>query len=367
MKIKHITLTNFRNYEKQSVKLGKGINFIVGQNGEGKTNFLEAIYVLAFSKSYKANDLDLIKYGQEYAKVQALIDTTGDQTRLEMILSPEGKKALSNKAEVKRLSDYIGKLNVISFVPEDLNIIKGSPRERRYFVDLFLGQIDKNYLNTLSQYKYILKQRNELLKKIEFSDEQELLLLDVLTAQLAESADEIMKRRVHFIDNLNTSISLNYFRLTNNHETFQIRYIPSIQGDLESFLKSKYRNDIITKTTNYGPHRDDYEFSLNEYLAKSNASQGEQRLMVLALNMSLSDMIYQIKSERPIFLLDDVFSELDAIKQNKLIEFLMKSKEQVVITTTSIKEISDFILNQSNIYWVKDNVIKEDLQNDRHE
>lgn len=367
MKIKHITLTNFRNYEKQSVKLGKGINFIVGQNGEGKTNFLEAIYVLAFSKSYKANDLDLIKYEQEYAKVQAIIDNADSQTRLEMILSPEGKKALSNKTEVKRLSDYIGKLNVITFVPEDLSIIKGSPRERRYFVDLFLGQIDKTYLNTLSQYKHILKQRNELLKKIEFSDEQELLFLDVLTVQLSETADEIMKRRFRFIESLNISISDNYFRLTSNHEKFQIRYVPSIQGDTQAFLKSKYRNDIITKITNYGPHRDDYEFSFNDYLAKSNASQGEQRLMILALSMTLSEMIYQIKNERPIFLLDDVFSELDAAKQNKLIEFLMKSKEQVVITTTSIKEISDFILKQSNIYWVKDNVIKEDLQNDRHE
>ncbi|MBU1144455.1 MAG: DNA replication/repair protein RecF [Firmicutes bacterium] len=364
MKIKKITLTNFRNYQKQTIELGSGINFIIGANGEGKTNFLEAIYFLALAKSYKVNDIDTLKYGEDFAKIQASIETNDRLVELTMIVSEMGKKALINQQEMKRLSEYIGKLNVVSFLPEDMNLVKGSPRERRYFIDLFLGQIDKNYLNNLTKYKYILRQRNELLKKIAEAEKKDEVLLDVLTEQLAESAYLIMERRVQFIQEINELAKKMYYKLSEKEELFEIQYQPSIQGEkINSFLKSKYKTDIYSKMTNFGPHRDDYDFSLGEYLAKNHASQGEQRMIVLALNMALGEMVFLLKKERPIFLLDDVFSELDAKRQNKLIDYLLQSNEQTIITTTSINEIKENILKQAKIFKVTQGYIKEERQN----
>ena len=198
MKIEKVTLTNFRNYSKQTMDLGSGIHFIIGANGEGKTNFLEALYVLALAKSYKADDVDLIRYGEDFAKIQAIIDSKERKTDLTMIVTEIGKKAIYNGHEVKRLSEYIGNLNVVSFLPEDTNLVKGSPRDRRYYIDVFLGQIDRNYLDDLSKYKYILKQRNELLKKMAESGNNDYTLLDVITEQLADQADRISKRRQLF-------------------------------------------------------------------------------------------------------------------------------------------------------------------------
>lgn len=275
-----------------------------------------------------------------------------------MIVTTVGKKALVNGQEVKRLSDYIGNLNVISFLPEDMNLIKGSPRERRYFFDVFLGQIDKEYLNNLTSYKYILRQRNELLKKLTETDKLNMTLLDVITEQLAIPANNIMERRVQFVQDICDSVNSMYQRLSNKEEVFELTYQPAILGDPLDFFKNKYKTDIYTKITNYGPHRDDYDFILGSYLARNHASQGEQRMMVLALNMALRDMVYSIKKELPIFLLDDVFSELDSDKQNKLIDFLLETKEQAIITTTSILDIKESILKQAKIFQVKQGLIK---------
>ncbi len=362
MKIEKVTLTNFRNYQKQTLNLGSGIHFIIGANGEGKTNFLEAIYVLALAKSYKVEDSELIKYGEDFARIQATIVASERKSELTMIVTEIGKKAMSNENEIKRLSDYIGNLNIVSFLPEDTTLIKGSPRDRRYYIDVFLGQIDKNYLNDLSKYKHILKQRNELLKKMSDANDKEYTLLDVITEQLAEQADKIIHRRRVFQKEINVLMQKMYQKLSNKKEVFVIEYMPSILAeDTSAFLKTKYRQDLMQKATGFGPHRDDYDFMIDQYFAKNHASQGEQRMMVLALNMGLAEMVYLIKGERPVFLLDDVFSELDTMRQNKLLEYLASSQMQAIITSTNLNEIKESIKKQAKIFRVSNGYIKEEL------
>lgn len=362
--LKKITLTNFRNYSKETVEFGKGIHFIIGSNGEGKTNLLESIYFLSLAKSYKSNDSVLIKHGEEMSRVEGSVLTNARLYDLKMILSNEGKRALINKIEQKRLSDYMGALKIISFLPEDMNLIKGSPRERRYFFDIYLGQMDKNYITELSQYKYLLKQRNELLKTLASSSKPDYLLLDVITEQLAVAMKPVMERRKKFVDQVNHFLSKEYLQFSSKNEFYELVYKPSIEQEIESYLKSKYKTDVFTKTTSYGAHRDDYEFRLNNHLAVEYASNGEQRVLILTLDMALYQMMHQEMNESPLILLDDVFSELDDEKQNKLIAYIKKIDAQAIITTTSIQDLHSSLLKDSKIYRVKNGHIKEETQSD---
>jgi len=359
MKIENLALNNFRNYSKQDLTLGKGVNFFVGDNGSGKTNLLEAIYFLALAKSYKTSETNLIKYNHDYARISASVNNGDRNFKLKLIISEQGKKAMINNSEIKKLSDYIGTINVLSFLPEDLMIIKGSPKDRRYFIDLMYGQMDKNYLNELSNYKLVLKQRNELLKRLAESVSPEMLLLDVLTEQLSRSAEIIIGLRKDFVKQINSSLKSMYRFLTDKNSDFIFQYNPTVENDVESAMKAKYKTDILLKTTNLGPHRDDYDFIIDKLPARDNASQGEQRIMVLAMIMAIGDIIYKIRNERPIFLLDDVFSELDHSRQNRLLRYLNELDAQTIITTTSLTYIEPDILNTSKIYIVQNNTVRE--------
>ncbi len=361
MKIEKVTLTNFRNYVKQTLNLGSGIHFIIGANGEGKTNFLEAFYVLALAKSYRVEDVDLIRYGEDFAKINAMIDSNGRNIELTLVISEIGKKAIFNNSEMKRLSDYIGNLNIVAFLPENMALIKGSPRERRYYVDVFLGQIDRNYLDDLSKYKHILKQRNELLKRMAESRVVDETLLDVITEQLTLQSDRITSRRNVFVKEANLLLDKAYHKLAGNGDRFTIEYLPSITSDDSfAYLKTRYKQDILAKASGFGPHRDDYGFLSDDHLARNRASQGEQRTMILALNMVFAEMVYQAKKERPVFLLDDVFSELDQKRQHNLLEYLEKSEIQTIITSTTIDTIDRHIREKARIFHVEKGYIKED-------
>jgi DNA replication and repair protein RecF len=364
MIIDKITLTNFRNYQKQTLALGSGINFIIGANGEGKTNFLEAIYVLAMAKSYKVEDQDLIKFNEEFAKIQASIVQDKHKTELTLIISEIGKRALSNDKEIKRLSDYIGNLYIVSFLPEDLNLLKGSPKDRRYYFDVFLGQIDKEYLTDLADYKHLIRQRNELLKKMADTNNRDETLLDVITEQLADKITIITKRRTALIDEINRGIKEAFSRLTHLDRGFKLEFIPSIAAlDIAKFLKSKYRQDLLSGATNHGSHRDDYEFMFGGTPARLHASQGEQRAMLIALNIVLSDIVNNTKKSRPVFLLDDVFSELDQARQNQLLEYLLETNAQTIITATAIDDIKERYRKTGKIFHVRKGYIKEESIN----
>lgn len=362
MQINRLELYNFRNYHKQTIAFGKYVNFFIGANGSGKTNLLEAIYFLSLAKSYKTIESNLIRHHQTFARLVCDAHIKDKSRTMKMVLSEQGKQTVIDDREIKRLSDYIGTIKVLSFLPEDLKIIKGSPRDRRFFIDLMYSQMDRQYLNELSHYRTLLKQRNELLKILSEQKQKDLTLLDVVTEQLADSADLIVHFRKNFINKINEFLTEMYNFLTGQNQTFEFRYLPSVSEHFSTFMKSKYQQDLYSKATNFGPHRDDYEFIIGQFNAKDIASQGEQRMMVLALMLSMGHMIYERFNERPIFLLDDVFSELDNNRQNTLIKYLNQLKAQTIITTTHIDQIDDQILKQSKRFFVKHNQIEEDTK-----
>ncbi|XFA98415.1 DNA replication/repair protein RecF [Candidatus Izemoplasma sp. B36] len=363
MRVNKLELYNFRNYKKQNIVFSEGVNLFVGDNGSGKTNLLEAIYFLSVAKSYKTNDINTITYNSEFSRITAEALNQKRKINLKIVNSKKGKKTLINNKEIKKLSDYIGAINVLSFLPEDLMIIKGSPKDRRYFINLAYGQIDRQYLYELTNFRLLLKQRNELLKRLSEEDNPDLTLLDVITEQLSRSIELIVKFRRNFIENINHSLKRMYRFLSDKKVDFILKYNPSIENNIEKTLKSKYKNDIYLKTTNLGPHRDDFDFLLGDLLAKDNASQGEQRIMVLAVVLAISDIIENKYNERPIFLLDDVFSELDSKRQNKLIKYLLKLEAQAIITTTNLENIQEQILKKSTIFRVQNNTIMEEYRN----
>lgn len=359
MIINSISLHNYRGYKKADINFGKNVNFFIGNNGSGKTNLLEAIYFLALAKSYKSQDISTIKHDTEFARINAKIIAEKDLTS-KIIISKIGKKISINNSEIEKLSDYIGRIKVLAFLPEDMDLIKGPPKNRRYFIDSIIGQIDRNYLVELGVYRNILKQRNELLKVISESHKKDFTLLDIYSEQLATSARIIVDYRKKFIRRVNEELTQMYHYLAANDKSCEFKYIPNIDDNIFEAIKEKYQKDLVFKTTGNGPHRDDYDFFLEKNQAKDYASQGEQRVTILAIILSIINLLMKENNIKPILLLDDVFSELDYLRQNQLVKYLNSTEVQSIITTTSIKDINTNFLKNSKTFTVKNHVIKED-------
>src|SRR5699024_1910575 len=225
MHIKQLKLKNYRNYKQLDILFNHKMNIIIGENAQGKTNLMEAIYVLAFTRSYRTpREKELIKWGKEYAKIEADIIKKDRNIPLEIIISNMGKKAKMNYLEQQRLSDYIGALNVVMFAPEDLNIVKGSPQIRRRFMDMELGQIQPSYIFHLAQYKKILRQRNQLLKQLQRGKKGNRTILEILTEQLVEHATTLLERRFNFLELLRKWAFPIHYQISQKHEKLEIRY-----------------------------------------------------------------------------------------------------------------------------------------------
>lgn len=275
-----------------------------------------------------------------------------------IVLSKIGKKAKYNQIEIQKLSEYIGMLNVVMFSPEDLELIKSNPGVRRKFIDSELGQLSKSYVYHLQNYRKILKQRNDLLKTMQQNSSKDYLLLDVITEQMIEYQLPIMKERQEFINKIEELSQKEYKRLSESDDLLEITYIPSMSSNLYDEYQKKYKFDIITGTTNLGVHRDELLFSLNKHPLKSRGSQGEQRTAILAIKIALVELVYQTKNEYPILLLDDVLSELDHIRQNKLLDFIKKDI-QVLLTSTTIDGIDLSKLSNYQVFKIDNREIKE--------
>jgi DNA replication and repair protein RecF len=359
MNIKQLNIENVRLYSSADLSLHPSTNIFLGDNAQGKTTIIESIYILGLTKSHKTNrDRDVIQTNKDYAKINALINLNKKDTQLDIILSKQGKKAKYSQIEMERLSEYIGILNVVMFAPEDMDLIKGNPQNRRKFLDLEIGQISKEYLHNIQQYKKLLKQRNDLLKSMQKDNNQELMLLDIITEQLVDYMTPIIKIRSQFISELNQIASSIYKDLSHSEEVFELRYIPNLKDKILQELSAKYSYDIITGTTNNGCHRDDIEFYINEYPIKTHGSQGEMRTAVLATKLALVEFIYKHKQEYPILLLDDVLSELDQNRQQNLLKYV-SNKTQTCITTTNIKDINLNHIQDYKIFHVTNGIIKE--------
>mgnify|MGYP001770855736 CR=1 FL=1 len=375
MYIETITLTNYRNYANLTLIFDDKVNVIIGQNAQGKTNLMEAIYVLAFTKSYRTSkDKELMMWDKSYAKIEGTVFKRNYHVPIEIQFQAKGKTAKLNHLEQKRLSHYIGALNVVMFAPEDLNLVKGSPQVRRRFIDMEIGQVKPIYMHHLGQYQKILKQRNHLLKDLQRRKTTDTTMLDVLTEQLVAHASEILRRRFSFLELLLTWAQPIHSGITQKKETLTIDYDATIAIDKTASLddiKQQYnetfnrhrQQEIDRGTTLYGPHRDDLIFYVNDRNVQTFGSQGQQRTTALSLKLAEIELIKHEVGEYPVLLLDDVLSELDRHRQSHLLNTI-KDKVQTFVTTTSVNDIEHETMQSATIFHVENGEIVREERGD---
>jgi len=368
--LKEMKIKNFRNYQELDIKFDKNINIIYGDNAQGKTNLLEAIYFLALTKSHRLNiDNSLIKQDSDTAYLLGLIENNNITNKYEIGFNSTTKKLKINNEQIKKVSNYISKINIIIFYPEDLNIIKGSPRERRRFLNLELSQIYSNYIDILNNYNKLLKMRNNILKQ-GIKDQH---YFDVLTEYLVNRACDLYIMRKKFIDRLNEFCPKIYKSII-KLDNFHLEYCPNIK--IDSYERDNLKKIIyfeLDKTkdvekklgmTLIGPHKDDFNILLDNVDLRSYGSQGQQRSAILSIKLSELKVFEKYQNVHPILLLDDVFSELDKHKRNNLLKYISK-KNQVIITTTELNNIDSKILDNSEKIKIKNGkVVKfEEVKN----
>ncbi|MBP5342555.1 DNA replication/repair protein RecF [bacterium] len=361
MRLVNLSLTNFRNYKKESINLSPSTNIFIGNNAQGKTNILEAIYTLALARSYKAKDKDMIMNGAEFYKISALIDFFNRDEELIMIGANEGKKVFAGGREIKKISDFIGKLNVVLFSPDDLLMLKNGPQEKRKLMDMSLLQISKQYIDDYTAFKKQLKLRNDYLKYLlpKINEEETVSddMLDVLTSNFISTNTKIYEFRKNFIDNLAKLTTQKYALLSGEKTTIRFEYQINFKNNLD-FYKEKYKSDITAGSTQFGCHRDDIKFYKDDQDFETACSQGEMRMLSLSIKLALADMLKTMKNEAPVLLLDDVFSELDKNHQNRLLTMLDKSM-QIIITTTDIYKIGKLALDNAKVFMINHGAVKE--------
>ncbi|GLX71544.1 DNA replication/repair protein RecF [Paenibacillus glycanilyticus] len=364
MFLNSIHLHNYRNYKEIELKTDNQVNIFVGPNAQGKTNLLEAIFALALTKSHRTSkDKELIGWEADSARIHGEVVKRYGTLKLDLMYSSQGKKAKINGLEQRKLSDFIGSLNVVMFAPEDLEIVKGTPGIRRRFLDMEIGQVQPGYLHTLTQYTKVLAQRNNFLKTASPGSSQ-LAMLDIWNMQLAEHGVKIMKKRKHFIHKLQRWAENIHAGITAGGEHLTIEYRPSFDGgssEDETVLFDQFMlklsqvkdQEIRRGMSLVGPHRDDMAFFINGKEAAVYGSQGQQRTTALSLKLAEIELICEEIGEYPLLLLDDVLSELDQNRQTQLIE-TFQSKVQTFITTTGLESVNVSKLQGAGIYNVRE-------------
>lgn len=346
MKIKQLKLKNYRNYDLLELDFDPSTNILYGDNAQGKTNILESIYMCGTTKSHRGTkDRDMIRFGQEEAHIEAVIDKKGVPFEIDIHLKNNSPKGVAiNKMPIRRAIELFGIVNIVFFSPEDLNIIKNGPSERRKFIDLELSQLDKVYLSDLTNYNRIVNQRNKLLKDV--YDRKDLMeTLDIWDLQLVNYGKKIIDRRNKFIVELNEIVGKVHEQLTGGKEHLQIYYEPSVSSmDFETNLIKNREKDIKMKSTSVGSHRDDICFMADGLDIRKFGSQGQQRTAALSLKLSEIEIVKKVINDTPILLLDDVLSELDKHRQNYLLDSI--SDIQTLITCTGL---DDFVNNRFHI------------------
>lgn len=364
MYVNNIHLQHYRNYTQLELNAFGPVNLLIGQNAQGKTNLVEAIFVLALTKSHRTSkDRELIAFDSSAAYLSSEVEKRYGKVKLELALSVQGKKAKINGLEQRKLSDFIGALNVVMFAPEDLEIVKGTPGGRRRFLDMEIGQVAPGYLYHLQQYQKVLAQRNNLLKQAWVKDLSSVqVMLEVWNEQLVEHGVKIVKKRKQFIKKLQKWAQEIHEGIAGGKETLELGYVPSFSEAeeedeavlLEQFMLklSQMRDQEIRRgMTLAGPHRDDLTFAINGKEVQTYGSQGQQRTTALSLKLAEIELIHEEIGEYPILLLDDVLSELDSYRQTQLIE-TFQSKVQTFITATGIESLNTGRLKDASIYHV---------------
>lgn len=360
MYIKYLQLINFRNYKKLSIELNKNINIFIGNNAQGKTNILESIYYCSLGKSFRTNrDKELINWEGKEAYVKSYIVRQGLDKKIEIKIFKEGKKGVNiNSIKVSKLSKLMGIFNVVMFSPEDLKIVKESPVFRRRFLDMELCKLSKRYYFNLVQYNKVLSERNTLLKNWSNKEND---ILSIYDNQLSKYGEVIVNLRYRYIKELNKKGSIIHSDITSGLEKIKFKYITSVKNlsmirkDLLQNLINNRKNDIEKRTTSCGPHRDDFNVSINGIDVRNYGSQGQQRTSVLTIKFASLKIIKDIIGEYPVLLLDDVLSELDKDRQKYILSSI--DKIQTFITCTEIDDIKKYIKKENQLFKVNNGTI----------
>lgn len=358
MFIHALALSGFRNYENVEISFSEGINILYGDNAQGKTNILEAIYMTATTRSHRGSkDKEIIGFKKEESHIRADIVKSDINHRVDMHLKRNKNKGIAiDKIPIRRSVELLGLMNVVFFSPEDLSIIKNSPAERRNFMDSELCQLNKIYTSDLSNYRKVIDQRNNLLKQI-YYDRSKLDMLSIWDTQLINYGIKIIRERHNFIGLINEIIPNIHRKLTNNQEILELEYEKSVsEEDFELELMKKREIDLRYQTTQIGPHRDDILFLINGMDVRRFGSQGQQRTVALSLKLAEIELVKRLIKDNPILLLDDVMSELDANRRDALLDSIKDI--QTIITCTGYDDFIKERLSIDRIYRVVSGTIQ---------
>ena len=356
MWIKKIKINNFRNYKSQEINLEKNINIFYGENAQGKTNIIEAIFLSSMGKSFRAKkDKEMIMLGEEKSNIEIEYEKSDRDGKIKIELGNK-KIVYINGIKIKKLSELLGKINVVIFTPDDINILKGGPQNRRRFLDIMISQLRPNYMYNLNLYLKTLEQRNNYLRQIREENKNENML-DIWDEELSNYAINIYNYRKEFIEKIKEKIQKIHSEITNNKEEIKIDYLSeciSKEKYLE-LLKQRRKLDIIKGYTTKGIHRDDFTIFINNKELDIYGSQGQHRTAILSLKLSELNIVKDEIGESPILLLDDFMSELDEKRRKNFLEKI--NDVQVIITCTEKINIEN---QKVLVYNVKSGEVKKE-------
>ena len=351
MWINKIKINNFRNYNNEEIKLNKNINIFYGENAQGKTNIIEAIFLSSFGKSFRTNkEKELIKFDEKNCEIELNYKKSDRGGKIKINISNK-KNIFVNGIKIKKLSELLGNINIVIFTPDDINILKGGPQNRRKFLDIMISQLRPKYMHIYNLYLKTLEERNNYLKNIE---NQKNDLLEIWDEQLAEYGFEIYKYRRECIEKIKNKIKNIHKNITNNKEEIDIEYKSNCENKSEflELLKQRRKLDIIKGYTTKGIHRDDFTIFINNIPVDVYGSQGQHRTAILSLKLAELQVIYDEIGENPILLLDDFMSELDENRRKNFLENL--DDTQVIITCTDKFELKN---SEYEVFNVKEGKI----------
>ena len=350
MWIKKIKINNFRNYKNQEINLEKNINIFYGENAQGKTNIIEAIFLCSMGKSFRAKkDKEMIKLDKENALIEIEYQKSDRDGKIKIELANK-KTVYVNGIKIKKLSELLGNIHIVIFTPDDINILKGGPQNRRRFLDIMISQLKPNYMHNLNLYLKTLEQRNNYLRQIKEEGKDESLL-EIWDEKLAEYAYNVSSYRNYFIEKIKNKIKNIHNEITDYKEDIDIEYITECldKNKFLELLKQRRKLDIIKGFTTKGVHRDDFMIYINKKELDIYGSQGQHRTAILSLKLSELNIINEEIGEYPILLLDDFMSELDQKRRNHFLEKIENT--QVIITCTDKIDVEN---KNILIYNVKD-------------
>ncbi len=358
MQVKEIKLRNYRNINNLNLKFSNNINIIIGKNGVGKTNIIESIYLIGLTKSFRTNfDNELIMFNKEALRVEAKIKKDKFIDKINLVINDKQKKISLNDNKVNVLRDYIGLYPLIISTPEDIFLIKGSPGDRRSFLNISISQFDNKYIKVINEYNRILKHRNDYLKEMYLKSNSDSRYFDIMTDELIKREVYIYQKRYSYIEEINNYLG-DIYKNISLLEGLKLKYKSLIkfkkldEDAMTKLLKKKYKENLNKEIelgiTTIGPHRDDFDFMLKDKNMKIFSSEGEKKLAVISLKLSEMILYKENKNLKPVILYDDLFSELDIKNRNRLINYI-PSDLQVFITSNDLRGINKNIKEKANI------------------